>query len=52
MSKIPIDKIRNLLHLDVDPWMELPNDLLEMAFRPLNVVLEPTVRKNLVAKYG
>jgi hypothetical protein len=43
--------IRDKLKLNVEPWLQLPNDLLLMAFRPASVNLPSDIEKELRDKY-
>jgi hypothetical protein len=46
-----IAKIRTALKLDTDPWQDLPDDLIEIAFRPANVIITKHLKKSLHEKY-
>jgi len=44
--------IRQALHLDRDIWLDLPDDLIEIAFRPSNVIITKKLAKSLDEKYS
>ncbi len=50
MQRISI--IKKALRLDMVPWLELPDDLLEMAFRPSNIIITKKLSASLKNKYG
>lgn len=43
--------IRKILKLDTDIWKNLPNDLIETAFRPPSVIIKKDVKKKLMDQY-
>jgi len=47
-----IATIRRALKLDTDIWTDLPDDLIEIAFRPSSVIITKKLAASLHDKYG
>jgi hypothetical protein len=55
MNSDPINRLMNIkqrLKLTSEPWLNIPDDLLLMAFRPSSVPISLSLRKELKSKYG
>src|SRR5690349_1575752 len=47
-----IRTIRRALHLDTDIWVNMPDELIEIAFRPSSVIITKQLKTALHEKYG
>ena len=47
-----MNTVRVLLHLDVTPWRELPDELLSLAFRQSSARMGRRERSHLLQQYG